>query len=143
MEFQTVAIHAAKRKPTRAEIEEMEDEAFGLDYSFKGLFGHEPKDLPLGGIVAVAKMLPPEKTEELVAQYAVRLTGTGAIHPKGEMLGMTEVELSLGNYGPGRYGWPLTDVRAVPFIPCMGQQGFWELEPDVSRRLLEALAVQP
>lgn len=38
-------------------------------------------------------------------------------------------EDDYGNYGSGRWAWPLTDIEIIdPFIPAKGMQGFWRWE---------------
>lgn len=37
----------------------------------------------------------------------------------------------------GQFGYPLTEVRAVPFVPCAGALGFWRVPVAVLERLGE------
>lgn len=66
---------------------------------------------PLGCIVAVANLVSARPTEHLVDE-------------------ISEIEEMLGNYGPGRYGLMLEDVRPLREpLPFRGMQGFFEV-PD-------------
>lgn len=40
-------------------------------------------------------------------------------------------EYDLGNYGTGRYGWLLEDVRAIEPIPYKGEQGLFDVPDSV------------
>lgn len=53
------------------------------------------------------------------------------VRPSSELeLTISAVERIYGNYSPGRFGWILEDVRALPEpIPCKGAQGFFDV-PD-------------
>lgn len=96
-----LAIHAAKRwGPDEREFAAVE---FTL--------GRLPERIPLGAIVAVARLIDVQPTEEL-------------------KLSVSAVERLYGNYGPGRFGWVLDDIRALPEpIPFKGAQGFFDV-PD-------------
>lgn len=82
---------------------------------------------PLGAIVAVARVVDiREMTPEWIAEQ-------------------TPLELAIGDWQPGRYGWVLEDVqRLEPAIALRGRQGLWEpnLAVEVSlanaRRIHEA-----
>lgn len=44
-------------------------------------------------------------------------------------LGVTEKEIALGDWTPGRYAWELTNVKILPEpIPIKGKQGLWNFE---------------
>lgn len=46
--------------------------------------------------------------------------------------GVTGLERALGDYTPGRYGWVLRNVRALPEpVPCRGRHGLWTPPADV------------
>lgn len=46
--------------------------------------------------------------------------------------GITATERALGDYTPGRYGWVLRNVRALPEpVPCRGRHGLWTPPADV------------
>jgi activating signal cointegrator 1 len=72
------------------------------------------KGLPLGCVVAVARLLACVPTGVLLADRAY-----GA--------DMTEQERAFGNYDTGRWGWILTDVKPLSRpIPAKGALGLWE-----------------
>ena len=98
-----LAIHAAKR--WTAEEREMA-EIFETDYGLEGL-----SDPPRGCVLAVAELISVRPTDHLI-----------------ETIGMTEE--MLGNYGPGRFGFMLENVRRFEDpLPYRGMQGFFEV-PD-------------
>lgn len=67
--------------------------------------------IPLGGIVAVARVADCRRMD---GPWIAKQTG---------------LELDLGGWEVGRYGWVLEDVRAIaPMIPLRGRQGLFELE---------------
>ena len=97
-----LAIHAAKRW-TR---DEQEFAAMQIEA------GHLPAIIPLGKIVAIARLDGCRRTEDVEHQLG-------------------DVERSFGNYAPGRWAWFLSDIRAiVEPIPFKGAQGFFNV-PDV------------
>jgi hypothetical protein len=70
-----------------------------------------PLRIPLGAIVAAARLVDVKPTEELIGDI-------GAL------------ERLYGDYSPGRFGWVLEEVRAfVEPIPFRGSQGFF-MVPD-------------
>ena len=96
-----IAIHAAKRW-TRDEREFAEVEFTN---------GRLPKRIPLGAIVAVAVLSECKATWELDSEISA-------------------VERIYGNYSLGRFGWILTNIRALPEpVPWKGKQGFFNV-PD-------------
>ena len=49
-----------------------------------------------------------------------------------DRFGVTAVERMYGNYGPGRFGWILEDVRALPEpIGFRGGQSFFTVPDDL------------
>ena len=97
-----IAIHAAKRWTP--------DERDWAAH-FARILG-EPRlaDPPRGAIVAVANLVDVIEAELL----------EDAVDP---------VDLMLGNYGPGRFGWRLEDVVALAEpVPCVGRQGMFDID---------------
>jgi len=42
------------------------------------------------------------------------------------------LEIHFGDYSPGRFGWLLADIKALPEpIPCKGSLGLWDVPADV------------
>lgn len=69
-------------------------------------------DLPFGAIIAVCNLF------NLV--------------PIELLSHVSNIEKSYGDYSPGRYGWILTDIVALPEpIPFKGGQGFFNV-PDIA-----------
>lgn len=96
-----LAIHAAKRW-TREQKEFAQVEVS---------LGRMAKRIPLGAIVATARLVDCRPTEEL------KLT-------------VSAIERLYGNYEPGRYGWILAGIVALPEpIAYRGAQGFFSV-PD-------------
>lgn len=92
-----IAIHAAKLFPTYArEFAETER-----------VLGRIPERLPLGAVIAVARLVDIRPTEELA----------------GEISGL---ERLYGDYTPARFGWILAYIEplAEP-IPAKGSLGLW------------------
>lgn len=111
-----VAIHAAKRKPTREERDWIDGFA-EIDW----------ENLPLGGIVAVGWFDPSKTTNG------------------PESANLSEDEQLWGDYSVGRWFWPSTKIIKLPeFIPLKGQQGFWTLDDlttsEIKRQLRDNLA---
>lgn len=112
-----LAIHAAKRW-THDEREEWE-----IACEIHGL----PQDAPpLGALVAVTRLAEIRRTESLLST------------------GVTLEEQEWGNFGPGRFGWLLTDIAPLPEpIPFRGAQGLFDVPdnilPDELRPALERL----
>lgn len=95
-----IAIHAAKGFPKWArEFAETER-----------ALGRVPERLPLGAVIAVARIVDVRPTEELAAEISA-------------------LERLYGDYAPGRFGWILEDVEllAEP-IPAKGALGLWNWE---------------
>lgn len=44
-------------------------------------------------------------------------------------------EIDWGEYGPGRYGWKLLNIRPVETVAIRGYQGLWRLPPSVAESL--------
>jgi len=52
----------------------------------------------------------------------------------------TPLEIALGNYAPGRFGWVLECIQPLPTpIPYSGHQGLRDLDPATEKRVLAAL----
>lgn len=88
--------------------------------------------LPLGAVVAVGRIETIGVIELQGQQFRLRCVGRN--------VPVDGVELELGDYSPGRYGWVFTQVRRLPEpIPCRGAQGLWtvpdEVEVEIGRRL--------
>jgi hypothetical protein len=106
---QRVAIHAALRRPTQAEVAELFDdvaEALG--------FCHWHQRIPYGAIVCTAKLIGCHRVTHWNGPKPV-LGKRGEIKDDG-----------FGDYSTGRYCWELGDVQVFdPAIPAKGGQGWW------------------
>lgn len=94
----------------------------------KGAPGRARSDLPLGAVVAVAHLVTCLPTESLL----------GNRFPDWQL---SEQERAFGNYGSGRFGWCLDEVRPLQEpIPAKGALGLWEWTPPAHlKELFEAL----
>jgi hypothetical protein len=94
------------------------------------------EDLPLGMIVAVARIVAYLPSELIVAmdrkrKSRSRLALEGVTCGKSEMV--------FGDYRRGRFGWMLADVhRLVAPVPCKGALGIWKIAPATRARLNRA-----
>lgn len=112
-----ILIHAAKRKVLKElkELAEDEDYCVALGVEEEQALA-KLQELPYGAIVAVAVLADCKPVEQL--------------QPSNSLGG----EYWLGNYSSGRYGWMLSNVRAITPIPYKGEQGLFDV-PDVIARL--------
>lgn len=92
-----IAIHAGKTKPK-------------LNYADFGFEDDEPDPMPLGAVVAVAKLVNCTLTSQLLDEDKISI-----------------VESEMGNWSKGRYGWQLKILKRFDEpIPARGQQGLWD-----------------
>jgi len=84
----------------------------------------DPKELPFGAIVAVARLTRIYRTENIIYQ-------------------ISDQERAFGDYSPGRYAWQLEKIARIDPLPFRGQQGLWELGLDdmalIGERLLTSV----
>ena len=100
-----LAIHAAKRWTG----DERDTAAM-----FAGLYDLRLAAPPLGAIVATARLVRCDRSEDILRR------------------GIGKMEEALGNYGPGRFGWILDDITmlAEP-VPFRGMQGLFDVPDDL------------
>lgn len=99
-----IAIHAARRF-------EREEREFA---AVERALGRMPDRIPLGAFVAVATLVDVKTTEEL---DAMRLCA---------------IERLYGNYGPGRFGWLLGNIRPLREpVGATGRQSLWSIDDDL------------
>ena len=129
-----VAIHAARRplprELLRADPEREASVWAAARWLLESHLGDAWHELPLGAVIATARLQDDGPTEEL-------LTPDGRL--RYDVLA-GEDELRLGDFSAGRWAWRLTDViRLQPedAITVSGRQGFWDL-PCASERRLRA-----
>lgn len=124
-----LAIHASKRPLTKQERFD-----FTFDGSWRAVFGiltpaHQSdplwENLPYGAIIATCELVDCRPTERFCRD---------ALHerhfrsgPRSSWFSWSEYE--MGDYSPGRFGWVLENVRALPeALPCRGRQGLFNVE---------------
>lgn len=124
-----IAVHAARRFPGDARLL-CSLPTFGRSLVESGI--NNPGDLPLGAIIAVARL---NAVDEIDTGYAAVVRGCsadGLLPPN---------EVSFGNYRPGRYAWQLEGVhRLATPVPCHGMLGLWEIPADVNAAIDVQLA---
>ena len=114
-----IAIHAAKRRLTKAELRELPSM---IHHDMSVRYGHFwEEDVPYGAVVATAE-----------------LGGACRVIGKDKMLGLegrliyTNEPCRLfsdiyGDYSVGRIIWSLKDIEKLPEpVPAAGKQGFWD-----------------
>lgn len=99
-----IAIHAAKRF-TKDEVALCFCEPFRSCLVEAGYTN--PVELPLGCIIAVAKLV------EIFPTQNIRD-------------GLSGQERAFGDYTDGRYGWALKDIWAIKPVPTRGYQQLWD-----------------
>lgn len=122
-----VAIHASKRF-TREQRTLCLESPFreALRLRFPSLY-HDTYGLPVGCIVAVARVQWTERTD---------LFDTLTY----DLIQRAEKERAFGDYSPGRYAWLLTDIRPLPTpVPCKGALGLWAVPAAVREQIEAAL----
>ena len=83
-------------------------------------------NLPRGCVVATCR---------LVGCFRITRSATYQL-PTGERVEITTLEEAFGDYTPGRWGWVLADVRALPTpLPARGALGLWEWDAPAEIRL--------
>lgn len=108
-----LAIHAAKRWTAE---ERWAAKNFACMFGCDALRG----DLPLGAIVAVATL--------------VDVRSSDSLRPT-----LSDDEEELGNYAPGRFGWMLAGIVALPApIPTKGMQGLFDLTGETTSAVIAA-----
>ena len=106
---QRIAIHAALRRPTQAEVAALfDDVADALSCC------HWHQRIPYGAVVCTAKLIGCHRVAHWNGQKPV-LGKRGEIEDDG-----------FGDYGTGRYCWELGDVQVFdPAIPAKGGREWW------------------
>jgi hypothetical protein len=105
---QRIAIHAAARRPTAAEL----DALGGIVGDVLGGYWH--RRIPYGAVVC---------TTVIAGCYQV--THWNGDRPALSAIGEIQDD-GFGDYTTGRYCWELTDIAVYdPPVPAKGAQGFW------------------
>lgn len=124
-----LAIHAAKRK-VNSELWSLESQLpwRGAMYSVLGGVSSMANCLPFGAIVSVCRIvdcIPSEELQDIIDD--VRYSDEEG--PRKWARRWTE--RNMGDFGPGRFGWILEDVKAIEPIPFRGSQRFFEVPDDI------------
>ena len=119
-----LAIHAAKKKPGDHISYEVAKLIFSHRDRFPGCHGTLEdflSKLPYGQIVCVVEVF-----DCVVAETLFPI--------------LTDTEITLGNYGIGRFAWQTRNYRRLDHpVPCVGRQGFFNLPPEVELKIREQL----
>ena len=97
-----------------------------LSEPFRAVLSIGPHLLPRGKIVAVVDLVDCVMTDSLtiLKTYAEMLPNHSA-----RVWRLTDQERAFGNYSPGRYGWLLDNVRALPEpVSARGLPGLWRCD---------------
>lgn len=114
-----IAIHAAKRKVKRELIELARDDSYIAALGVKRSETYPVfNELPLGAIVAIAELVDCKPVEQFAWEHIGIDRGGWC-------------ERDLGNYDRGRFGWVLSNVRAITPIPWRGEQGIFNVPDSV------------
>jgi hypothetical protein len=132
-----LAIHAGKGLAGMSEAEMWDmalSEPFRTALARSALMN--PGRMPRGEIVAVVEVADCLPTGRLASGLEVPRHCSRT----DEIWQLTEWERAFGDYGPGRYGWLLADVRPLPTpIPYRGALGLWAVPAELEQRIVEAL----
>ena len=110
-------------------------------------------------IHAAKRFSLPERQLALSGWFRFRLTEAGYNHtkdfPRGAYVAVVDlvdvlpaeivkpsldvVELSFGNFSPGRFAWKLANLRRIQPVPARGYQGLWNLDQEVIVQLERAV----
>lgn len=107
-----LAIHAGKSfRPVGARLFEQHRDLFHSA-------GISTDTLPFSAVVAIVDVAEVVPTDLLVRD--------GVITTAGERMGVTPLELALGNWASGRKAWRLKNLMRLPEpIPARGQRRLW------------------
>lgn len=120
---QRIAVHAAKRRPTRDEVDMLLLNGIELILGPGG-----PDALSYGAVVCTAV---------LRGAYQTGGWGHGRIAPVAAVAGPTPPRTTIptdtwGDYSPGRWCWHLVDVHPLdPPVPLKGRQGLFAIEDSL------------
>ena len=105
----------------------------------------ELKDLPVGAIVAVARLSGCISAAMLrSAKNAIESRDENAYEDLKSLIGddvgpYTLRDLAMHKHMEGPWCWVVSDVRAIDPIPATGKQGWWRLGDDLAGRLEDNL----
>lgn len=115
-----LAIHAAKRK-VASELTYFRSSSIWIG----ALSPLSVDELPFGALVAVCDLIDCRFSGSFKADEIDMIR-----RPYPDLTNeWTWTERNMGNFGPGRFGWVLTNIRRIEPIPYLGKQGFFNV-PD-------------
>lgn len=98
---------------------------------FKFALRDVPRPLPVGQIIAIAKIESVISTKEWTRRHCQRA-----------VLDKYEPEYCFGDYGPGRWAWELTEVIQLPKpLDCSGMQRMWDVPLGLEAEIEEQVAL--
>lgn len=117
-----IAIHAASKLPPYLATDLMCADLTALTARAIRTAGyHDWLDLPLGCVVAVARIADCRATRDLIF-----LNASDPV--PGDRMFVSHQERTFGDFSPGRYAWMLEDVTPVdPPYYVKGRQGIWRI----------------
>lgn len=132
-----IAIHAAALKLPQVLkrcFPDEDDKLMFLDAIARGMKGtytsKEIMDLlngfPTSSIVATARLIDCHK---ISVPYGFQILNDDTPYTHKQNVRFytpSIVELTLGDWTPGRYAWEFADMKPIPPIPAKGKQGLWE-----------------
>lgn len=134
-----IAIHAS------AVFSKQHREFFGN--GTKNLLAARADELPLGAIIGLVTLYDVRSTDEIVTRMTTPW-GKDGWHEEyaeanlGDVLGSSDSEGGLGDFGPGRFAWLLHKAFALPEpIPFKGGLGLRVLPDDVDQKIAEQLSL--
>ena len=124
-----LAIHAARGFPADArDLTYARIVRQALASSFSGIDWPLDKALPLGSVIATARLISCLPTRELQKNRLIEVAPEACC----EDFDLDERERSFGNYDIGRWAWLLADIKALATpVPAKGALGLWEWNPEL------------
>lgn len=125
---QRIAIHAAKKKPTREEIDNCPP---AIRSEMEKLYGFTNwwETIPYGTIIATTTITSFFYVQEVDDAF-VRVKGLRTDETQNGTPGYLDIDI-FGDYSPGRYAWRLSDVsKEIEPIPAKGKLGLWVWKRD-------------
>ena len=120
---QRIAIHAAKKKPTREEIDNYPP-AIRREMEKLHCFTKWWETIPYGAIIATTRITSFFYVQEVV-DASVRVKGLRTDETHECTHDYLDIDM-FGDYSPGRYAWQLSGVsKEVEPIPAKGVRGLW------------------
>lgn len=127
-----IAIHAAKKNV----FDVLRLIQIPISNVMKMALRSEWEDLPTGAVIATANLIGCHEIgkidaiergfAEIEIPYAPQKTGCWDCNRPGTWIDVTNLEVSFGDWTPGRYAWEFSDMEMMTTIQVSGRQGLWE-----------------